>query len=104
MATIIIDGRRFTGNSVSIVNGRVIIDGKPQDGALNGVVEIKITEGVLGHLTCDAAISCGKVEGNVTAGGSVSCDDVAGSVQAGGSVSCGKIGGSVLAGGSVRHE
>lgn len=103
MARIVIDGRSFSGRSVSIINGRVTIDGVSQDGALSGVVEIRIVEGVLGELRTDAAVSCGRVEGNVSAGGSVNCDDVGGNVSAGGSANCGNIRGSVNAGGSVRH-
>jgi hypothetical protein len=49
MATVRIDGRTFSGRSVSIINGRVTIDGVAQDGSLSGVVEIKVTEGVLGN-------------------------------------------------------
>jgi hypothetical protein len=104
MATVVIDGVTFTaGRSISITNGRVVIDGKVQDGMLHGVVEIKITEGVLGELRTDASVSCGTITGNVDAGGSVNCDDVGGSVRAGGSVNCDDVGGSVSAGGSVRH-
>jgi len=103
MATVTIDGRSFSGRSVSIINGRVIIDGVAQGGTLSGVVEIKITEGVLAELKTDASVSCGSVTGNVSAGGSVNCDRVGGSVTAGGSVNCDDVGGSVSAGGSVRH-
>lgn len=103
MATISIDGQIFSGNSVSVINGRVIIDGVSQDGALSGVVEIKVTEGVLGSLTTDASVSCDQVTGNISAGGSVHCGWVGGSVSAGGSVNCDAVGGFVSAGGSVRH-
>jgi hypothetical protein len=103
MPTITIDGRTFSGRSVSIINGRLTIDGVVQDGSLSGVVEIKVTEGVLGELRTDASVSCGAVTGNVSAGGSVNCDGVGGSVTAGGSVNCGTVRGSVSAGGSVRH-
>ena len=33
---ITVDGKTFTGNNVSIVNGQVIVDGKTQDGSLTG--------------------------------------------------------------------
>jgi len=103
MATITIDGKTFTGRSVTIINGRVTIDGQLQDGTLQGVVEIRITEGVLHDLHTDASVVCGEVGGSVTAGGSVNADDVLGSVTAGGSVNCDAVGGSVMAGGSVMH-
>jgi hypothetical protein len=104
LATINIGGRSFVGHSVSIINGVVTIDGVRQDGTLSGVVEIQVTEGVLGELRTDAAVTCGEVRGSVRAGGSISCADVGGSVNAGGSVQCGAVGGSVNAGGSVTHR
>lgn len=104
MATVVIDGRSFSGRSVSIINGRVTIDGVAQDGTLSGVVEIKVTEGVLGELRTDASVSCGAVTGNVDAGGSVNCNRVGGNVHAGGSVNCDDIAGSVMAGGSVSRS
>lgn len=103
MATITIDGRTFSGSNVSIRNGKVTIDGAVQDGTLNGVVEIKITDGIIGRLDCDASVNCGEVRGNVSAGGSVNCDGIGGNVSAGGSVNADNISGSVNAGGSVRH-
>jgi hypothetical protein len=104
MATVTINGHTYSGRSVIITNGRVIIDGVPQDGTLSGVVEIRVTQGVLGELSTDASVTCGQVLGNVSAGGSVRCDQISGSVTAGGSVNCGNVGGSVSAGGSVRHR
>lgn len=86
MAKMNIDGRTFTGNSISIVNGVVTIDGVQQDGTLSGQVQLKI-EGTLDSLTTDASVNMkGQINGDVEAGGSVNCDDVGGSVNAGGSV------------------
>lgn len=104
MASINIGGRLFTGRSISIINGRVTIDGVTESDAVSGVVEIKITEGVLGELRTDASVSCLAVTGNVDAGGSVSCGRVGGSVRAGGSVSCDDVAGSVSAGGSISRS
>lgn len=103
MATINIDGRTFSGNNVTIRNGRVIIDGKEQEGAVNGVVEVRVTEGILDKLETDASVTCGDVRGTVQAGGSVTCNNVGGTIQAGGSVTAkGRAGGTIMAGGSVR--
>lgn len=88
MARITIDGRTFDGNSVSIINGRVVVDGKEQ-GAVHGVVKIQITEGALGSLTTDASVECLNIQGNVSARGSVKCHGVRGNVDAGGSVTVG---------------
>lgn len=103
MATININGRTYRGSSVSIIDGVVFIDGKQQEGAVSGVVEIRVVEGVLGELQTDASVSCGEVRGNVRAGGSVRCGAVGGSISAGGSVNCDAVSGSIRAGGSVRH-
>jgi hypothetical protein len=103
MSTIIIDGKSFSGNNITIRKGVVIIDDEPMDGKVHGVVEIRITEGILGKLECDASVICGEVRGNVSAGGSVTCTNVIGSVSAGGSVrATGRAGGTINAGGSVR--
>lgn len=104
MGSIAINGVTYSGNSVSVINGTVIIDGVVQGREkLSGVVEVRIIEGEILDLRSDASITCGKVKGNVNAGGSVTCDDVGGSVNAGGSVRAGNVGGTVMAGGSVRH-
>ena len=102
MATININGKVYSGNNVRIIDGCVTIDGVSQ-GDANGIVEIRITEGVINSLTTDGSVNCGEVHGNIKAGGSVNCDDVGGSINCGGSVNCDAIGGSVIAGGSVRH-
>lgn len=102
MATIVINGQKFTGNNVNIVGGRVIIDGVEQLNGQSGVLEVRVTEGTLGELKADGSVTCGSVTGNVAAGGSVNCDDVGGNVSAGGSVNCDNVGGRISAGGSVR--
>lgn len=102
-STIQINGRTYTGNNVSIINGRVMVDGVSQDEGLTGVVEVRILEGVLQDLTTDASVTCGQVLGSVKASGSVNCGAVGGTVVAGGSVNCDTVGGSINAGGSVNH-
>lgn len=103
MATYI-NGKRYEGNSVSIINGKVYIDGVPAEAKAekNGILKIKV-EGILGELKSDVSVECGEVRGNVSAGGSVQADAVHGSVNAGGSVQCDNVGGNVMAGGSVQY-
>ena len=122
MGTFQINGRSYTGNNITMVDGRIIVDGNDvtgdYDSPLPKVVEIKITGGDIENLITDASVTCENVTGfveaggsvtcqnvgdNVDAGGSVTCKDVQGDVDAGGSVNCGKVGGSIDAGGSVRH-
>lgn len=116
-----INGTSYSGNSVSIINGKVYIDGVLQNGdgaPLSGVVKVEV-EGNLTSLKTDASVvvkgnvtgdvdaggsvQCGNVGGSVDSGGSTQCDDVNGDVDAGGSVTCGNVKGDVDAGGSVRH-
>ena len=99
-----INGVKYEGNNVSIVNGVVTIDGVVQStDRLSGVVKIVVT-GTLQSLKTDGSVTCGTVEGSVNAGGSVECGNVGGYVSACGSVKCDKVGGSVQAGGSIRHS
>ena len=119
MNVVQINGKTYTSNhSISVTNGRVIIDGKEVKEDAKNVMTIKVVEGSINELKTDLAVVCENVTGNVDAGGSVSadniggdvhasgsvsCDDVKGDVHAGGSVSCDDVGGSIKAGGSVNH-
>ena len=58
---IIINGKSFSGNSITIRNGNVIIDGKIQMSGVEGVVEVRITEGDAVSVTSDASVHCGDV-------------------------------------------
>lgn len=97
-ATITIDGRTFSGSSISIRNGKVVIDGVEQDGTLSGVVEVRIVEGAIEHLHSDMSVTCGDVTGNATAGMELHCGNVGGNAIAGMDLKCGTVGGSVNAG------
>lgn len=102
---IIINGKRYSGSSVTVVNNRVIIDGVDvtSKDMPKTILNIEV-KGKLANLITDASVNCDNICGDVRAAGSVSCDDVGGSVTAGGSVSCDDVGGNVQAGGSVSHE
>ena len=82
MGTIIINGKRFVGNNITIRNGKVVIDGKAQDGEMKGVVEAQVVEGVFGRAECDASVTYGEVRGGVAVCGSATCKNVGGSIQA----------------------
>lgn len=103
MATITIGNKQYSGNNVSIVNGRITIDGDEKADTVTGVTEIRIIEGVLESLITDASVSCGDVKGNITAWGSVNCDNVWGSINCEGSVTCDNVKGNINAGDSVRY-
>ena len=98
MAKVVIDGVSFSGRTVVIRKGKVTVDGKTADGELSGVVEIRIVEGSIENLECDADVKCGDVSGNVKAGMGVECGDVSGDVRAGMSVDCGVVHGNIDAG------
>ena len=87
-----IDGRSFSGKNVSIVNGKVTIDGVLQDGELTGDVNITVhgdvekLENSCGEVRAD---SIGSVK---TQSGDVVCGDVSGSVTTmSGDVNCNSI-------------
>jgi hypothetical protein len=67
MGTIIVNGKRFEGNSATIRDGKLVIDGKAQDGALRGRVKLQATEGVSGRAQCVASVTTGAVAGEVAA-------------------------------------
>lgn len=104
MARIVIDGKVFSGNSISIRNGQVTIDGVTADGTVNGVGAIRVLEGKIEHLTTDSEVHCGDVGGDVKAGMSVTCGNVAGRVDAGMSVDCGDVHGHIEAGMGVTYR
>jgi hypothetical protein len=68
MGTIIINGKRFDGNNATIRDGKVVIDGKPQDGEVHGDVELQVVEGGSGSVECVASVTCGEVGGDVATG------------------------------------
>ena len=91
-----IDGKTFSGNNITIINGEVIIDGVTQDGELTGDINVVVNgnvdriENSIGTVTANAV-------GNVsTQSGDVNCDDVSGSVSTmSGDVYCDSISGNV---------
>lgn len=104
MNVVQINGKTYTSNhSISITNGRVVIDGQEITEDAKNVMTIKVVEGSIGELNTDLSVVCENVTGNVKAGGSVNADNIGGNVDASGSVSCDKVGGSVNAEGSVSH-
>lgn len=128
--TVTINNKTYRGNSVTVKNNVVYIDGKrvsdddDDDNDLvpnsSGILKVEITGNVgsvksdksvnvrngnvEGDVEARGSVNCDKVGGSVDAKGSVNCDGVKGNVTAGGSVNADNIGGSVIAGGSVRSS
>ncbi|WP_345842502.1 hypothetical protein [Shewanella algae] len=103
---IVIDGREFSGSNITIVNGKVTVDGVVQDGELVGDINVTI-HGDVERLENSRGKVVAKKAGSIhTQSGDVECGDVDGSVQTmSGDVNCGDIGGSVSTmSGDVRHR
>ena len=104
VSVITINGVTITADSgnVSIVNGKVIVDGKEIKIGDGKIHEVNI-QGDVNNLKCTGNVEVhGNVKGSVDAGGSVVCNDVDGSIDAGGSVKGSRVGGDIDAGGSVH--
>ena len=104
--TVTINGQTFQGGNVSIINGKVIIDGKEQSDVsgcqtVNVVVNGNVSKG----LTCSGnATINGNVIGYVDAGNGVDVSgDVEGDIDAGNSVTVhGSCNGDIDAGNYVK--
>lgn len=93
---------RVRGNNISVVNNRVIVDGKVVSESLSGDVTV-IVEGCCGNLKASGNVEINGDCGNIDCGGSCTVrGNVSGDIDAGGSITCGNVGGSIDAGGSVR--
>lgn len=92
----------LVGRNVTIEGKRVIIDGKVVTDKAEGVIELKIMDGVVENITSSASVTVqGNVTGNVEADMSVTCGDVGGRVEAQMSVDCGNIAGDARSGMSI---
>ncbi len=104
---IVIDGREFSGKNISIVNGKVTVDGVVQDDQLVGDVNIDVHGDVVkldaGSGSVTVSGSCGQVS---TMSGDVECGNVSGNVKTmSGDVTCGAVGGGVSTmSGDIRHR
>lgn len=90
---------KVKGNNVSVVNNKVIVDGKVVEEGLDGIVKIEWT-GDLAKLNCNTAEIHGNVHGDVDCN-TLYCGDIQGDVDSN-TVHCGNIGGNVEA--NVVHR
>ena len=120
--SVIINGKSYKGNNLSISGNKVYIDGKlvtDEDTESSEKIQITIEEGaqietfeidgdaeingnVSGNVNA-GTINCNDIKGNASAGGSIRCDDIGGNASSGGSIRCDDIGGNANAGGSIRN-
>ena len=104
MGTVKVNGKTYHGNNISVINGKIIVDGKEQlSSDCNAELKI-VVNGQVDKIITDRSVTVkGNISGNIECGGSCSVDgSVGGEVDCGGSCN---VGGSVLgdidAGGSV---
>ena len=97
MSRITINGKSFTtsGNNITIVNDKVIVNGKVIESGLSGIVKIQfegdlanldanvveITGNVIGKVDSNTLTITGDIKGNVDSN-TVNCRDIYGSVDA----------------------
>ena len=124
-SSININTKSYSGNNVSIINGKIFVDGKKVDTdndknitiSINGNVDnleidscdrIEITGNVTTLKNGSGDVKCKDVEQNITSGsGDVECDIVKGNIITGsGDVNCrGSISGNVKTGsGDVKYS
>ena len=90
--SIVIDGREFSGRNVTIINGKVTVDGVVQDGDLTGPITVTINgdvQSIENHAGNVTAQNVGEIN---TGSGNVKCGNVGGSIRTGsGDVECGAV-------------
>lgn len=94
-SSITIDGRTFTGRSVSIVGDKVVIDGVEQKGTLVGPISVTVNGNAESVETGSGKVEVAGYTGRVkTMSGDVHCGDVQGDVGTmSGDITCGAIAG-----------
>ncbi len=108
MNKIQIGGKTFSipnGSSISIKNGKVIVDGKLLESTEPlRPIYVEVYGDVKDLKTNNTATIHGSVTGSVEAGNTVECGDVGGNVEAGNSVHARHIKGNVKAGNSIHKS
>jgi hypothetical protein len=97
-SSVVINGKTYVGNNISINNNEVIIDGVRQDGVEDKKMEVTILCNVDKIVSNESINIKGNVNGNVEAKVNVNCDDIKGNVKAGVNINCDDINGSAIAG------
>ena len=97
-STITIGSREYEGDSISIMNKKVYVDGVVvEEGVITAIIK-----GDAVSVTAEGGVTVvGNVKGNVNAGGSIRCGNVEGNVEAS-CVDCGNVSGGIKVGSSVN--
>lgn len=96
-SSVTIDGKTFTGRSVTINGDKVIVDGVEQPGTLVGPINVTVNGSAESVETTSGTVTVtGSADRVKTMSGDVHCGDVSGDVGTmSGDVTCGPITGSV---------
>lgn len=106
-SSVTIDGRTFTGSSISIQGDRVIVDGVEQEGSLCGPITVTVNGNADSIETASGKVVVSGSAGRVkTMSGDVECGAVTGDVGTmSGDVTCGPVAGGVKTmSGDIRHR
>ena len=101
-----VNGDKFVGRNVTIINGKVTIDGVVQGNYTDQVINVTI-EGDVGSIRNDSGDVTAHDVGSIKVGsGDVNCKNVGGNVMTGsGDVECGDVKGKVQTGsGDIRRK
>lgn len=103
---VVVNGREFHGNNITIINGRVTVDGAIQNGDLSGPINVTVHGDVQSLENHSGNVTAQNVGEISTGSGNVRCGNVGGSIRTGsGDVECGTVNGNIRTGsGDVRHR
>ena len=102
-----INGKSYTGKTISINNGKVTVDGIEQVEVLEHRITVNVTGDVDALETTSGDVSViGNVGSLQATSGDIECHDVAGNVQTvSGDVDCGRVTGNVkTVSGDIKHN
>ena len=96
---VVIDGRVFSGNNVSISNGKVVIDGVAQDGDLTGPINVEVHGDIQSLDNGQGDVKAYNI-GSVKIGqGDIECGDIKGDAKTGmGDIRCSVVHGNAKTG------
>ena len=103
-SSVTINGQTITcsGSNITILNGKVIVDGNIIQSDIGNNAKV-IINGDVNKIECSGSVEVHGNSGSIDCGGSCTVDgEVKGNIDAGGSVECGNVSGDIDAGGSVR--
>lgn len=105
-STVTIDGKTFSGSSISISGNKVIVDGVTQEGELVGDINVTVNGDCQSVENSNGTVEVKGSAGSVrTSNGRITCGNVGGDVtSSNGTITCGAVTGNVrTSNGNIRH-